>query len=65
MGDITFQETSNILHLSSNDTTIVSFTEVNIVIRRHVPYVSPIRKKYPKRGYEEEINESYKPSQKF
>jgi len=40
-----FQETSNIPHLSSNDTTIVSFTEENIAIRTHVPYVSPIPKK--------------------
>ena len=39
--DMTFQETSNI----SNDTTIVSFTDENIVIRTHVPYVSP----FPKR----------------
>ena len=32
LGDMTFQETSNIPHLSSNDTTIVSFTEENILM---------------------------------
>jgi len=59
---MTFEETSNIPHLS-NGTTIVSFTEENIVIRAHVPYVSPIiiPKKYPKRDYEEKIKKSYKP----
>ena len=36
LGDMTFQETSNIPHLSSNDTTMVSFTEENIVIRTHL-----------------------------
>ena len=35
LGDMTFQETSNNSHLSSNDTTIVSFTEENIVICTH------------------------------
>ena len=39
LGDVTFQETSNIPHLSSNNTTIVSFTEDIIVIRTHVPYI--------------------------
>jgi len=61
---MTFQETSNIPYLSSNNTTIVSFAEENIVICTHVPYVSPIPKKFPKRDYEEEINESYKPPRK-
>ena len=37
--DMTFQET-NIPHLSTNDTTIVSFTEENIVICTLVPYES-------------------------
>ena len=44
--DMTFQEI-NISHLSTNDTTIVSFTEENIVIRTLVPYVSPFPKNYP------------------
>ena len=57
--DMTFQETSYIPHLSSNDKTIVSFIEENIVIRTHIPYVSPIHNKYPKRDYEDEINESF------
>ena len=34
LGDMTFQETSNII--MTNDTTIVSFTEENIVIRTHL-----------------------------
>ena len=51
LGDMTFQSTSNNPHLSSNDTTIVSLTEENIVTRTYVPYVSPVPKKYPKRYY--------------
>jgi len=37
---VTFPETSNLPHLSTNDTTIVSLTEENIIIRSFVPYVS-------------------------
>ena len=55
---MTFQET-NIPHLSTNDTTIVSFNEENIIIRTFV-----FTKQYPKRDYEDEINESFKPPQK-
>ena len=50
LGDMTFQDTSNIPHLSSNDTTIISFTEENIVIRTQVHMYPqfPIEK-YPNR----------------
>ena len=41
LGDMTFQETSNIPHLSSNDTTIVSFSCYNIVIRIHMFHMYP------------------------
>ena len=51
---MTFWKTSNIPHLSYNDTTIVSFTEENIVIRTQIFYVSPILNKYPKSDYEDE-----------
>ena len=46
--DITFQETSNLPNLSSTNTTIVSFTEENIVIRTHLPYVSSFPRNIPK-----------------
>ena len=65
LGDMTFQETSNVPHLSSNDTTIVSFTEKTIVVRTHIPYVSPILNKYPKRDYKDEINESFEHPRKL
>ena len=54
-----------IVYPSSNDTIIVSFTEESIVIRTHIPYVSPISNKYLKRDYEGEINDSFKPPRKF
>ena len=34
-------------HISSNDTTFVSFTEENIVILTHLPNVSPIVNRVP------------------
>ena len=38
---VPFPETSHFPHLSTNDTTIVSLTDENIIIRTLVPYVSP------------------------
>ena len=45
LGDMTFQQTSNIPNLTSYDTTIVYVAEE----KTHIPYVSLICKKYLKR----------------
>jgi len=40
LGDMIYEATSNVPTLWNYYTTIVSFTEENIVIRTHIPYVS-------------------------
>ena len=59
-----FPETSNFPHLSTNDTTIVSLTDENIIIGTLVPYVSPFPKDYLKRNFEEVLDEFFKPPRK-
>jgi hypothetical protein len=61
---VLYPKTSNFLHLSTNDATIVSLTEDNIIIRTLVPYISPFPENYLKRDFEDELYESFKPPRK-
>ena len=63
--NVSFPETSNFSNLTTNDTTIVSLTDENIIIRTLVPCVSPYPKDYLiKRDFEEDLDESFKPPRK-
>ena len=53
--------TSNFPHISTNDATIVSLTEEQIIIRTLIPYISPFPENYLKRDFENDLDESYKP----
>jgi len=61
---VSYPNTSNFPHISTNDATIVSLTEENIIIRTLVPYISPFPENYLKRDFEEELDESFKPPRK-
>ena len=61
---VSYPNTSNFPHISTNDATIVSLMEENIIIWTLVPYISPFPENYLKRDFEEELDESFKPSRK-
>ena len=57
-GHVSYPNTSNFPHLSMNDSTIVSLTEEEEIIRTLVPYVSPFPRDYLKRDFEDDLDES-------